>query len=167
MGIKIVAQGLEQAVAGTSLLVQEPEDDLDELKEEVLSDMKNVMGRIDKTGEGVRAGEHARVARGSVRVFKIRRGEDSRQGHRHRTGEQARRHGRERHARAEATEFATILAFDVPVTAEATKMAKELDVRIMTADIIYHLFDQFTATWPRSSRRRRTPPPSSCRSRAS
>ena len=53
MGIKIVAQGLEQAVAGTSMLVQEPEDDIEELKEEVLSDMKNVMGRIDKTGEGV------------------------------------------------------------------------------------------------------------------
>jgi translation initiation factor 5B len=42
-------------------------------------------------------------------------------------------------------EFATVLAFDVPVTAEAEKMAKELNVRIMTADIIYHLFDQFTA----------------------
>ena len=32
-----------------------------------------------------------------------------------------------------------------PVTGEAEKMAKELNVRIMTADIIYHLFDQFTA----------------------
>ena len=39
MGIKIVAQGLEQAVAGTSLLVQEPEDDLDELKEEMISNV--------------------------------------------------------------------------------------------------------------------------------
>jgi len=42
-------------------------------------------------------------------------------------------------------EFATILAFDVPVTKEATQMAEELNVRIFTADIIYHLFDQFTA----------------------
>lgn len=42
-------------------------------------------------------------------------------------------------------EFATILAFDVPVDAEAKEMAEELNVRIFTAEIIYHLFDQFTA----------------------
>ena len=53
MGVKIVAQGLEQAIAGTALMVREPEDDLDELKQEALSDMKAVMARIDKTGEGV------------------------------------------------------------------------------------------------------------------
>jgi translation initiation factor 5B len=41
-------------------------------------------------------------------------------------------------------EYATILAFDVKVTDEAYKMAVELNVKIMTADIIYHLFDQFT-----------------------
>jgi translation initiation factor 5B len=41
--------------------------------------------------------------------------------------------------------FAVILAFDVPVTKEAREMADDLGVRIFTADIIYHLFDQFTA----------------------
>ncbi len=38
--------------------------------------------------------------------------------------------------------FAVILAFDVPVTKEAREMAEDLGVRIFTADIIYHLFDQ-------------------------
>ena len=42
-------------------------------------------------------------------------------------------------------EFATILAFDVKVDAEAQAMADENNVRIFTADIIYHLFDQFSA----------------------
>jgi translation initiation factor 5B len=42
-------------------------------------------------------------------------------------------------------EFATILAFDVKVDAEAAQMAEELKVRIFTAEIIYHLFDQFSA----------------------
>jgi translation initiation factor 5B len=42
-------------------------------------------------------------------------------------------------------EFAVILAFDVRVDAEAQGLADELKVRIFTADIIYHLFDQFTA----------------------
>lgn len=42
-------------------------------------------------------------------------------------------------------EFATILAFDVKVHSDATELAADLGVRIFTADIIYHLFDQFTA----------------------
>lgn len=41
-------------------------------------------------------------------------------------------------------EFATILAFDVKVTPEAAAFAEENGVKIMTANIIYHLFDQFT-----------------------
>jgi translation initiation factor 5B len=41
-------------------------------------------------------------------------------------------------------EYATILAFDVDIEKEAREFAIEMGVRIMTADIIYHLFDQFT-----------------------
>mmetsp|Transcript_24302 Transcript_24302/g.55377 ORF Transcript_24302/g.55377 Transcript_24302/m.55377 type:complete len:283 (+) Transcript_24302:2382-3230(+) len=41
-------------------------------------------------------------------------------------------------------EYATILAFDVEVGKEAKEYAEEVGVRIFTADIIYHLFDQFT-----------------------
>ena len=43
-----------------------------------------------------------------------------------------------------AKEFAAILAFDVRIDREAEELADELDVRIFKADIIYHLFDQFT-----------------------
>jgi len=35
------------------------------------------------------------------------------------------------------------LAFDVRVEREAQEMADNLGVRIFTADIIYHLFDNF------------------------
>lgn len=42
------------------------------------------------------------------------------------------------------SEFATILAFDVDISKEAREHAQEMGVRIFTADIIYHLFDQFT-----------------------
>ena len=41
--------------------------------------------------------------------------------------------------------YAVILAFDVPVTREAQDQATSTGVRIFTADIIYHLFDQFSA----------------------
>lgn len=40
--------------------------------------------------------------------------------------------------------FCCILAFDVPVTREAAELAEKLGVRIFSADIIYHLFDQFS-----------------------
>ncbi len=39
--------------------------------------------------------------------------------------------------------YATILAFDVKVTPDARAAADEAGVRIFTADIIYHLTDQF------------------------
>jgi translation initiation factor 5B len=42
-------------------------------------------------------------------------------------------------------EFATILAFDVKIDKEIQELADQLGVRICRADIIYHLFDQFTA----------------------
>lgn len=38
-----------------------------------------------------------------------------------------------------------MLAFDVKVTPEARAASEELGVRIFTADIIYHLTDQFDA----------------------
>ena len=40
--------------------------------------------------------------------------------------------------------FATILAFDVEIDPDARTYADQTDVTIFTADIIYHLFDQFT-----------------------
>jgi translation initiation factor 5B len=39
MGAKIVAPGLEHAVAGTSLFVVTPEDDEEELKDAAMADM--------------------------------------------------------------------------------------------------------------------------------
>ncbi|KAK6130654.1 hypothetical protein DH2020_035629 [Rehmannia glutinosa] len=52
-GIKITAQGLEHTIAGTSLYVVGPRDDLENIKEAAMEDMKSVMTRIDKSGEGV------------------------------------------------------------------------------------------------------------------
>lgn len=41
--------------------------------------------------------------------------------------------------------YATILAFDVKVERDAQELADSLNVKIFQADIIYHLFDKFTA----------------------
>lgn len=42
-------------------------------------------------------------------------------------------------------EFAVMLCFDVKIDKEAQAYADEVGVKIFTADIIYHLFDAFTA----------------------
>ena len=52
-------------------------------------------------------------------------------------------------------EYATILAFDVDIEREAREHAQEMSVKIMTADIIYHLFDQFTRFMEELTERRR------------
>jgi len=46
-------QGLEHAIAGTGLYVVKPDDDLEDVKESAMEDMRSVMSRIDRTGEGV------------------------------------------------------------------------------------------------------------------
>ncbi|KAF4529430.1 hypothetical protein B566_EDAN003526 [Ephemera danica] len=43
------------------------------------------------------------------------------------------------------SQYGTILAFDVKIERDAQEMADSLGVKIFQADIIYHLFDQFTA----------------------
>ena len=41
-------------------------------------------------------------------------------------------------------EFATVLAFDVRITPDATAFAEKEGIKIFSAKIIYHLFDSFT-----------------------
>ncbi|WZZ33852.1 hypothetical protein YC2023_017253 [Brassica napus] len=52
-GIKITAQGLEHAIAGTALHVIGPDDDIEAIKEQAMEDMESVLSRIDKSGEGI------------------------------------------------------------------------------------------------------------------
>ncbi len=49
-GIKISAQNLEYAVAGTQMYVLGPDDDVEELKEEAMSDMTDIFSS-DRSGE--------------------------------------------------------------------------------------------------------------------
>jgi translation initiation factor 5B len=44
-----------------------------------------------------------------------------------------------------AKEYAIMLCFDVKVDKDAAAYAQDVGVKIFTADIIYHLFDDFTA----------------------
>ncbi|KAI8549456.1 hypothetical protein RHMOL_Rhmol06G0026000 [Rhododendron molle] len=144
-GIKITAQGLEHAIAGTGLYVVGPNDDLEDVKESAMEDMKSVLSRIDKSGEGVCVQastlgsleallEFLKSPAVNIPVSGIS------------IGPVHKKDVMKASVMLEKKkEFATILAFDVKVTPEARELADEAGVKIFIADIIYHLFDQFKA----------------------
>ena len=60
-------------MAGTQLYVVGPEDDVDAVKEEAMEDVKGVMARVDRSGEGVCVqvgGKRERVCVGERRGWK-------------------------------------------------------------------------------------------------
>jgi translation initiation factor 5B len=138
-------QGLEHAIAGTALYVVGPRDDLDDVKETAMEDMKSVLNRIDKSGEGVCVQastlgsleallEFLKTPEVNIPVSGIS------------IGPVHKKDVMKASVMLEKKkEYATILAFDVKVTPEARDLAEDLGVKIFIADIIYHLFDQFKA----------------------
>ncbi|CCO37330.1 Eukaryotic translation initiation factor 5B Short=eIF-5B [Rhizoctonia solani AG-1 IB] len=143
LGVKISAPDLEKAIAGSRLLVVGPDDDEDDLKDEVMSDLTTLLNSIDKSGRGVCVQastlgsleallEFLRVSQIPVSGINI--------GPVHKKDVM-----RSATMLEKAKELACILCFDVTVDKEAERLAEELGIRLFKADIIYHLFDAFTA----------------------
>lgn len=142
LGVKISADNLEHAIAGSRLLVVGPKDDVEDLEEEVMSDMENLLNRVSKTGRGVSVQastlgsleallEFLKVSKIPVANISI--------------GPVYKRDVMQAGIMLEkAKEFAIMLCFDVKVDKEAQSYADDVGVKIFTADIIYHLFDDFT-----------------------
>ena len=144
-GVKICANDLEGALAGTPLFVLGPEDDEEHLKDEVVSDVQSILGQVDKSGEGVCV--QASTLGSLEALLEFLKSPDVKIpvsgisiGPVHKIDVMKASIMLER-----KKEYAVILAFDVDVSRDARDMAKDLDIKIFTADIIYHLFDQFTA----------------------
>jgi translation initiation factor 5B len=143
LGIKIAAPGLEKAIAGSRLLVVGPDDDEEELMDEIMSDLKGMEEYIDQTGRGVWVQastlgsleallEFLRTSKIPVMGINI--------------GPVYKRDIMRCAAMLEkAPEYAVVLSFDVEVDKDAKKLAEELNVKVFEAQIIYHLFDAFTA----------------------
>lgn len=142
LGVKIAANDLEHAIAGSRLLVVGPGDDEEDLEEEVLSDLENLLQRVSKTGRGVSVQastlgsleallEFLKVSKIPVANISI--------------GPVYKRDVMSAEIMLEkAREYAVMLCFDVKIDKEAQAYADAKGVKIFTADIIYHLFDDFT-----------------------
>ncbi|KAM0712176.1 hypothetical protein Q7P37_011270 [Cladosporium fusiforme] len=145
LGIKIAANGLDHAIAGSRLLVvknPDDEDEIEELEEDVMGDLENLMSKISKSGRGVTVQastlgsleallEFLRVSKIPVANISI--------------GPVHKRDVITASTMLEkAKEFAVMLCFDVKVDKDAFELAAQMGVKIFTAEIIYHLFDDFT-----------------------
>ena len=142
MGVKIAADGLDHAIAGSRLLVVGPDDDEEDLEEEVMSDLENLLQRISKTGRGVSVQASTLGSLEALleflKVSKIPMANIS-------IGPVYKRDVMQCGIMLEkAPEYAVMLCFDVKVDKEAQAYANDQGIKIFTADIIYHLFDAFT-----------------------
>lgn len=143
LGVKIAANDLEKAVAGSRLLVVGQDDDEDEMMEEVMDDLTGLLDSVDTSGKGV-------VVQAStlgslealldflkdmkIPVMSIGLGPVFKRDVMKATT-----------MLEKAPELAVMLCFDVKIDREAEQYAEEQNIKIFNADIIYHLFDAFTA----------------------
>lgn len=146
MGIKISAPGLEMAIAGSGLYRAKNEEEIEDFKAQIEGDLVDIMNKyVDKTNEGVCVQSSTlgslealleflktmKIPVCAINIGPVHR-KDVLKAAKSLTGV------------FHHKEFASILAFDVKVTPEAEEFAEENGIKIFTANIIYHLFDEFT-----------------------
>jgi translation initiation factor 5B len=143
LGVKICAADLDKTVAGSSLMVIGPKDDEEAVLEEVQGDLTALLESVDKSGAGVSVQastlgsleallsflKDCQIPVAAINIGPVHKKDIVR------TSVML----------DQQREFAVLLAFDVKIEKDADQLAEECGVRIFRADIIYHLFDQFTA----------------------
>lgn len=143
LGVKISAPDLEKAVAGSRLLLVGPDDDEEELMDDIMDDITGLLDSVDKSGRGVCVQASTLGSLEALLDFlkdmKIPVMAIS-------IGPVYKRDVMRATTMLEkAPEYALMLAFDVKIDKEAEQYAQEQNIKIFSADIIYHLFDAFTA----------------------
>lgn len=142
LGVKIAANGLENAIAGSRLLVVKDDDDEDDLADDVMGDLENLLSRISTTGRGVTVQastlgslealleflKQMKIPVSNISIGPVHKRDVIQAGT----------------MLEKAKQYAVMLCFDVKVDKEAQQYADEVGVKIFTAEIIYHLFDDFT-----------------------
>ncbi|KAJ4327261.1 eukaryotic translation initiation factor 5B [Fusarium piperis] len=142
LGVKISAPGLEGAIAGSRLMVVGPDDDEDDIEDEVESDLAVLFNRVEKSGRGVSVQastlgslealldflKDCKIPVANVGIGPVYKRDAMQCGI----------------MLEKAPDYAIMLCFDVKVDKEAQAYAEDQGIKIFTADIIYHLFDAFT-----------------------
>ncbi|CCD25206.1 translation initiation factor eIF5B NDAI_0E03890 [Naumovozyma dairenensis CBS 421] len=143
LGVKIAANDLEKAVSGSRLLVVGPEDDEEDMMDEVMDDLTGLLDSVDNSGKGVTVQastlgslealldflKDMKIPVMSIGLGPVYKRDVMKAGT----------------MLERAPEFAVMLCFDVKIDKEAEQYAEQEGIKIFNADIIYHLFDAFTA----------------------
>lgn len=157
IGVKIIGNNLDKVMAGTPVMIVGPNDVEEDIKSEVMADLTSLQGKLntDKVGVLVQASTLGALEAllqflredtkppipvSAIGIGTIHKRDVTKISIMNEKGH---------------PEYATILAFDVPIEREAREHAQDMNVRIMTADIIYHLFDQFTRFMDQLNEQRR------------
>jgi translation initiation factor 5B len=157
LGVKLIGNNLDKVMAGTPVMVVNKDDEEEDIKAEVMSDLADLQSKLntDKLGVLVQAStlgaleallQFLRVDTkppipvSAIGIGTVHKRDVTKISIMNEKG---------------CSEYATILAFDVPIERDAREYAQEVNVRIMTADIIYHLFDQFTRFMEELNEKRR------------
>jgi translation initiation factor 5B len=152
LGVKIVAPDLEKAIAGSRLLVLGPDDDEDDLREEVMSDLTSLLNSIDKSGRGVCVQastlgslealldflKSSKIPVSGINIGPVHKKDVMRAAS----------------MLEKAKELACILCFDVQVDKDAERMAEEMGIRlfkgessgafrVFTAQLMYDFFSGY------------------------
>ncbi|TGJ87427.1 hypothetical protein E0Z10_g1395 [Xylaria hypoxylon] len=142
MGVKISAPGLDGAIAGSRLLVVGPDDDEEDLEEEVEADLNKLFSRVSTSGRGVSVQastlgslealldflKDCKIPVANVGIGPVFKRDVMQCGT----------------MLEKSPDYAVMLCFDIKVDKEAQAYAEENGIKIFMADIIYHLFDSFT-----------------------
>lgn len=142
LGVKISAPGLEGAIAGSRLMVVGPDDDEEDIEDEVEADLALLLSRVEKSGRGVSVQastlgslealldflKDCKIPVANVGIGPVYKRDVMQCGV----------------MLEKSPDYAVMLCFDVKVDKEAMAYAEEQGIRVFTADIIYHLFDAFT-----------------------
>lgn len=146
MGVKIFGNDLENALAGSPLFVYHTEEEAEKYASEITTDFNSILKDfISKTGKGIlvqastlgsleailsflneKKIEIAAVGLGNLQKKDVTKIQII--------------HSKNNNP---LKEHLTILAFDVKINHEAQACADENSIKIFTADIIYHLFDNY------------------------
>ena len=141
MGVKISAPNLEGAIAGSRLLTVGPDDDEDDLDDDLMEDLEALFSRVETTGRGVSVQastlgslealldflKSCKIPVAHVGIGPVYKRDVMQCGI----------------MLEKAADFAVMLCFDVKVDKEAQQYADDQGIEIITAEIIYHLFDAF------------------------
>lgn len=143
IGVKVTGHELEKAVAGLELSVAHKDSEVEDLKAECWSRFGQAMKSIKCMDKGVYVQASTLGSLEALLEFL----KDSKIPYSGvRIGPVVKRDVMKASTMLESSpDHAVILAFDVKVERDAQELADSLGVKIFTAEIIYHLFDQFTA----------------------